>query len=281
LGDWLIRGLVGTDARLFAVDATVLAEHTRQLHELRGDAVRLAAEAVVATLFLGAHIKGEERISLQIQGAQPKCAYMGDVDADGGLRARLTPEVVRLPNGGRLEGMLLVEKTLPGQEIYRGVTAIEAQTIESALSRHLGESAQVDAILRIGADVDAKGRVVWAGGVLLERMPAAVPMDTLAASAEFAVRFDPLRGQRVGDILAAVRSGSLEGAPIQRLEERTLCWRCSCGQERVEAVIASMGLEELEAMLAEDGGAEVVCHFCNVSYTVSSDRLQQLISAQS
>ena len=32
-------------------------------------------------------------------------------------------------------------------------------------------------------------------------------------------------------------------------------------------------------MLEEDGGAEVVCHFCNVAYTVSAERLQQIIDA--
>jgi molecular chaperone Hsp33 len=281
MSDWMIRGLVGDDARMITVEATALAEQTRQLHSLTEDAVRVAAESVVAALFMSAHIKGEERISLQIQGTKPKCAFIADVDATGGLRARLTPAVMRLPYFGRMEGMLLVVKSLPGKELYRGVTEVRAETIESALTNHLGQSAQVDAVLRIGAKINEAGEVEWAGGILLERMPAKKPENSALAAAQFAVRFDPLRTHAVDDILRAVQTDVLEGQAIQRLEHRTLRWRCSCGQERVEAVLASLGVEELQAMREEDDGAEVVCHFCNVPYTVTGERIQQLIESAS
>jgi molecular chaperone Hsp33 len=180
-----------------------------------------------------------------------------------------------------MEGMLLVVKSLPGKELYRGVTEVRAETIESALTNHLGQSAQVDAVLRIGAKINEAGEVEWAGGILLERMPAKKPENSALAAAQFAVRFDPLRTHAVDDILRAVQTDVLEGQAIQRLEHRTLRWRCSCGQERVEAVLASLGVEELQAMREEDDGAEVVCHFCNVPYTVTGERIQQLIESAS
>jgi molecular chaperone Hsp33 len=279
MSDWMIRGLVGDDARMIAVNATALAEQTRQLHGLTGDAVRVAAEAIVAALFMSAHIKGEERISFQIQGTKPKCAFIADIDSTGGLRARLTPAVMHLPYFGRMEGMLLVVKSLPGKEMYRGVTEVRAETIESALTRHLGQSAQVDAVLRVGAEINEAGEVEWAGGILLERLPAKNPENSALAAAQFAVRFDPLRTIPVDAILGAFQQGVLEGQAIQRLEERELRWRCSCGQERVEAVLASLGVVELQAMREEDDGAEVVCHFCNVAYAVTGERLQQLLES--
>ena len=33
-------------------------------------------------------------------------------------------------------------------------------------------------------------------------------------------------------------------------------------------------------MLKEDGQAEVICHFCNVGYTVPGERLEQMIVAK-
>jgi len=277
MSDSLIRGVIADHTRFIAVDCTELAEQVRQLHELTGDAVKLAAEAVVASVFLAAHIKGEERITLQLQGSKPECAFMCDVDAHGGVRARLTPEVIRMPYHGRMEGMMMVAKSIPGGEPYRGVTEIKAENIQCALTRHLGSSAQVDAILRIGAEVDEDEHVVLAGGVLLERLPAS-GVPEVEAAAEFAVRFDPIREQAVSSIIAALSAGSLEEAPVQVLEERPLKWRCSCGQERVEAVMASLPVAELQAMLEEDGGAEVICHFCNIAYQINSARLQQLIA---
>jgi molecular chaperone Hsp33 len=275
--DSLTRGIVGEAARFIAVDATAVADQTRQLHELSGDAIRVAAEGIVASIFLAAHIKGEERITMQIQGSKPECAFMCDVDALGGTRARLTPEVLRLPPNARMEGMMMVAKSRPGLEPYRGVTEIKAENLESALTRHLGASAQIDVILRIGSEISDGGEVVRAGGVLIERLPASTVREVEAA-AEFAVRFDPLREQRISQILANLAAGSVEGAEVSVLETRPLSWRCSCGQERVEAVMATLPTEELQAMIDEDGGAEVICHFCNIAYQVGPDRLGQLIS---
>lgn len=280
MSDNLTRGLVGDLARYIIVDATAIAEQTRQFHELTRDAVRIAAEGVVASIFLSAHIKGEERITVQIQGSKPECGFMCDVDAMGGVRARLTPEVAVLPPMGRMEGMMMVAKSLPGQIPYRGVTEVKAETLESALHRHLGASAQVDAILRIGAEIAEDGTVTRAGGILLERLPHDGPNEG-EALAEFAVGFDPLRFQSISEILAAVDAGALEGSKVEELESRELVWRCSCGQERVEAVLSTLPTEDLQVMIDEDDGAEIICHFCNVSYQVSADRLAQFIAARS
>ena len=42
-------------------------------------------------------------------------------------------------------------------------------------------------------------------------------------------------------------------------------------------MLFSLGPTELQAMKEEDGQAEVSCHFCNVAYVVSGDRLGELL----
>ena len=278
MADKIVRGILGGNvARILAVDVADVAAQTCQLHELRGDAARIAVEAVVASVFLAGQIKGEERVSLQLQGSNPVCAFIGDVDASGGVRARFTPGVVVASEGGSVEGMLLVIKSLPGKELYRGVTAVESETIEEALSKHLGGSSQVDTILCIRTKVD-NDRVVYAGGVLIERLPAE-PGRELEASAEFIVALDPVREMTIPSLFQAISTDELQGLSVQVLEEQPVSWRCSCGQERVEAVIASLPLTELTAMLQEDGRAEVICHFCNIAYEVTGATLEQMILA--
>ena len=43
-------------------------------------------------------------------------------------------------------------------------------------------------------------------------------------------------------------------------------------------MLLSLGPTELRAMKEEDGQAEVSCHFCNVAYVVSGDRLGELLA---
>lgn len=280
MADRLVRGILGDGvARLFAIDVTGVAEQCRQLHKLRGDAVPLAAEAVVASVVLAGQIKGEERVSMQLQCSRPQCAFIADVDANGGIRARFTPEVIFTSEATGVDGMMLAIKSLPGQEIYRGVTEILSENILSALNRHLGASAQVDNILQIAVSVAEDGSIERAGGVFIERLPAPAARE-LEASAEFVVAFDPVREMSIHDIWQAIQDGAFQGEPIEILETTPVAWRCSCGQERVEAILASLPVEELTAMLHEDGKAEVICHFCNVAYQVPGTRLEQMIVAK-
>ncbi len=280
MADRLIRGILGDGvARVFAIDVTGIAEQTRQLHKLRKDAVSLASEAVVASVVMAGQIKGEERLSLQMQCSRPQCAFIADVDASGGIRARFTPEAVFLSKETGIDGMILAIKSLPGRELYRGVTAIEQESIIAALNRHIGTSAQVDNILNIQVRIAEDGTVEHAVGILIERLPASEVAE-LEASAEFVVTFDPVRDMDAAEIVAAVKAEEIQGVPLEVLERTDVNWRCSCGQERVEAVLLSLPVEELTDMLQEDGQAEVLCHFCNVAYTVPGERLEQMIIAK-
>ncbi len=280
MADRLVRGILGEGiARIFAIDVTGIAEQTRQLHKLKKDAVSLAAEAVVASVFMAGQIKGEERVSLQMQCSRPQCAFIADVDSTGGIRARFTPSTVFLSEKTGLDGMFLAIKSLPGKELYRGVTSIEEESIIAALNRHIGTSAQVDNIINIQVRIATDGSVEHAVGILIERLPAKEVAE-LEASAEFLVTFDPVRNMSAEAIVSAVNEGKIQGVSLEILERTDVAWRCSCGPERVEAILLSLPVEELTAMLNEDGQAEVVCHFCNVPYTVTGQKLEQMIIAK-
>ena len=96
-------------------------------------------------------------------------------------------------------------------------------------------------------------------------------------SSEFEQHFSMLSSQPVEDIMVGLAFGKLGQQSVELLENRNIHWRCSCGQERVEALLYQMGPGELQTMKDEDGGAEVTCHFCNIRYQVDEDRLTELI----
>ncbi|HCC00690.1 MAG TPA: Hsp33 family molecular chaperone HslO, partial [Ruminococcaceae bacterium] len=70
---------------------------------------------------------------------------------------------------------------------------------------------------------------------------------------------------------------ALEGFEVEFLDERTAAYTCDCSRERVENALHSMRNEELEAMIAEDGGAEVRCHFCGKTYSFDVEALRNLM----
>jgi molecular chaperone Hsp33 len=274
----LHRGLCADGSvRFMAVEAKALCRLVQSHHELNSSASRLAGEALLSALFMSAYIKGEERISLQLQGERPHCAFIADVDAEGGARARFTPPKVLYKSGAPVSGIMMAIKSDIHKELYRGITKVEETTIEQALREHLENSSQVDILLRMAIKVDSEGEIKFAGGLLLERLPES-PSHPSISSEQFRSYFAGLDTQPVEDILVGLAFGKFGDQSVELLENRSLNWRCSCGQERVESVLFNLGPDQLRQILSEDGSAEVNCHFCAVSYQVSAERLRELIA---
>jgi len=274
----LYRGLLGGRAvRLLGLEARSLAQEVQNRHELTGAAAQFAGELAVATVMLSAYLKGSERIQLQVQSERPRMAFVADMDADGGIRARLTPSRLRQVRGAQLNGMMMVTKSDGGSQLYRGVTEFQDCSIEEALSQHLNRSDQVDVVLRVHSRLDKDGQIAVAGGVLLERLPED-PKQPWLTHAEFADRYGILKQQPVEEVLTAFAFGMVAGEKVELLEGRSLYWRCSCSTERIEQMLCGLGSDELQQMRDEDGQAEVTCHFCTEAVVISAERLDELIA---
>lgn len=272
----LVRALLADRAvRLLLVEATAPAEHTRRVHGLGPGAARLGAEAVVAAALSSAHIKGEEQLTLQIQGEAPRCGLYADITAEGAIRVRVTPSDLRLGAGGALTGILVAIKSVGPREVYRGITEIAGVTLERALGEHLGTSTQVDAILRVGCVQGPDGRVTRAGGLLLERLPEEPGLPSLPHAA-FEERYGWVRDADLSDLLTEAAFGALRGERIEVLEKRPLVWQCRCTVERIEATLIALGAETLQTLIDEDHGAEITCNFCEQVVRVSEARLAEL-----
>lgn len=246
------------------------SDEVRERHALERSSAILAAEGLVAATLLAAHVKGEERLTIDVRAARPQFSFLADINADGTLRARFSP--TRTPPLTRFGGTLMALKSLGPQELYRGIAEVRNERFEGALQRYLTSSQQVDARVRIEAEVDAAGRVVFASGLLIERLPS---MD----AATFAALFDePLRGDFKA-LMTGFAFGQLAGEPVEILGTQDFVFRCSCSLERVKGVLRALGVEEAHRLKEEQGGAEVTCHYCNTRYALDGAELIALFDS--
>jgi len=256
-------------ARVLAVVADGPARELCRRHELHGDSARLASEGLVAAVLLSAQVKGEERITMEVQGEQPAFALSVDVWGEGRLRGRLTPARLHARDG-RFDGFLAAIRSLNGRELYRGVARIEGERFEQALARFLTESEQVDGRVRVHVELNDDGQPAFAAGLLVERFPD-LPAD------RFAALFDEPLQADFRALMTGFAFGQLAGEPVEALDARDLEFRCTCSVQRVRGMLAALGRDEVQSMLDDDGGAEVTCHFCNTRYTVSGDDLAAIL----
>ena len=64
---------------------------------------------------------------------------------------------------------------------------------------------------------------------------------------------------------------------VQVLSTLPVKFQCQCSKERFGAAIIGLGIEEIEAMIKEDGQAEAQCHFCLEKYEFNQAELEGLI----
>jgi molecular chaperone Hsp33 len=272
---WMVTGLLGGGAvRMLFVEAGEPAAHTQRVHGLGPDAARFGAEVTVAAALLGAYVKGEEQLTLQIQGDQPPLSAYADLTAGGALRVRVSPPDLRRRDD-RFRGVLSVVKHVGEREVWRGMTSIDDTSVGDALSHHLGGSAQVDAALGIVVRLE-EGAVVGAGGWLVERLPEDPAHPSLTAEA-FRERYGWLRTADPGDVFSRLHTGGLSPEDrVTLLEQRPLVWRCRCTVARIEGMLVGLGPDTLQQMIDEDHGAEITCHFCQRRHRVDEQRLRAL-----
>lgn len=267
----LVRGLVNERrVRVLAVVAHGPAQDIVQRHHLTGAAARIAAEGVVSTLLLSAHVKGEEKLVVQVQSESPRFSFTGEVRAGGGLRARMRPTWVA---DHPLKGNLLAVKWAGRRELYRGVAALDGSW-QSSLQAYLTRSQQSTGLVRLHARVDDDHTVKVAAGLLVEVLGGAMEPE---AFQEWAA---PLRSADLNEVMTGVAFGSLLGDPIEVLEARPIQVACDAStlRDRVEQMLRSLGLKELRGLLQDVGQAEVTDDFCNHTVVIDADRLRELIA---
>jgi molecular chaperone Hsp33 len=286
VADRLARALAhGGTVRALAAVTTDLVEEARGRHDTAPTATAALGRALTGALLLASTIKRDERLSLEFSGDGPLRGVLVDATPDGDTRGFvLRPQTHVPPRAGKLDvggalgrGVLCVMRVpIAGGALYRSIVPLESGEIGADLAGYLLASEQTRAAVGVGVFVDTNGRVVAAGGYLVQALPGATDetLDALAERVERTATPSQLVREGMGptDMLRAV-----VGDGVSVLEERAVRFRCRCSQERVAVAILAMGRSEIEAVLADDGRAEATCEFCGARYVLGADELRSLL----
>jgi len=75
----------------------------------------------------------------------------------------------------------------------------------------------------------------------------------------------------------ALMGAIMEGIPYTELEKRPLEFKCRCSDAGVLAGLATIGREEIAAMISENNLIEVDCDFCGKGYRITPAQLKSLL----
>ena len=286
--DQMIR-MIAKDApiKASAISARDLVERARNIHTLLPVATAALGRTLMAASMMGDALKEEKgALTLQIKGGGPLGTVLAVSDSEGNVRGYVQNPHVELmeKEPGKLDvgaavgvdGTLTVIKDIGLKEPYVGSIGLFSGEIADDIAMYFVESEQIPTACALGVLVGVDQSVTSAGGYLIQLLPGAD--DSVIEKIEAGVR-------RVGSVSRALESGMdaesllravLSDFDLEVLETHPVEYRCYCSRERVSRALISMGREELQNMIEEQGSAELTCQFCDAVYRFTKEDLEQL-----
>ncbi|GGE54153.1 33 kDa chaperonin [Pullulanibacillus camelliae] len=285
--DYLVKALAyDGNIRVQAIRTTNMVGEAQRRHNVWPTASAALGRTMTATTMLAAQLKGEDKMTVTIEGGGPIGAIIVDANAKGETRGYLSNPHVHfdLNKWGKLdvaravgtEGYLSVIKDLGLKENFTGRVPLVSGEIGDDFTYYLAHSEQVPSAVGVGVLVNPDNSIKAAGGFLIQLLPGV--SDEVITKVEKRLSEISTVSQMIDqglspeEMLIAIFGES----DVKFLDEGDVKFQCRCSREAISNAIVMLGKEEIEKMITEDKGAEATCHFCNETYKFSEDELKEL-----
>ncbi len=233
----------------------------------------LLGELAAVTALIAGNLKTPGRLSFQLQGHGPVSLLFTDCDEQLRLRGtvRHAGTVPPAPTFANLVGdgqLVLTLQTNVGNP-YQSIVPLVGDSLSAVFEHYLVQSEQQPARLFLTADAD------FAGGLFLQKLPGADARDAdgwnriehLAAT---------LKPAELADPAANLLMRLFPEENIRLYDPRPVRYHCPKDEEKVLAMLKSLGREEIEAALAEQGEIHIEDDICRHSYRYGADIVPRL-----
>ena len=290
MSDQLVRAISKDGfVKAVAVSTRDLTERARQIHKTLPVATAALGRTLAAASMMGNAMKGDgASVTLQIKGGGPLGKILAVSDNEGNVRGTVDDPAVDIPlrPDGKLDvgsavgcdGTLTVIRDLNMKEPYVGSVGLLGGEIAEDLAAYFVESEQIPTACGLGVLVDRDQSVLAAGGYLIQLLPGAGE-DVISKVEGGVMAAGSVTGLlRENDDPEAILRKVLSDFDLDILEKSPVEYRCYCSRERMERALISLGPQQLESLIEEQGSAELRCQFCDNVQTFTRQQLEALLS---
>jgi molecular chaperone Hsp33 len=248
------------------------------LHQYAPGVGALMGEFLAAAVLLSTTLKFEGRLILQARSNGQLPLLMAECSSDLGVRgiARGAQEATSERFDQLLEGGQLAITIDPVRgKRYQGVVPLDGDALAPCLDAYFEQSEQLRTRLWLATDGQR------ASGMLLQQLPPKLVSDTEQRDAHWQ-HVTTLAGTVAAQELLQLAPEVLlhrlfHEEPVRLFEPRPVRFQCTCSRERTLGALRSLGAEEVESILTEQGSVTMDCEFCNTRYTYIREDLEDLL----
>lgn len=286
MSDYLVKALAcDGQVRAYAARTTETVGEAQRRHHTWPTASAALGRTLTAGLMLGAMLKGDAKLTIKVEGGGPIGRILVDSNAKGEVRGYVTnPQThFELNQHGKLDvaravgtdGTLSIVKDIGMRDHFSGQVPIISGELGEDFTYYLVSSEQVPSSVGVGVLVNPDNTILAAGGFIIQLLPN-TSEETITKLENQLKTIEPIskliqRGLTPEEILKEVL-----GEEPKILETMPAEFNCPCSRERIASAIISLGKQEIQDMIDEDGQAEAHCHFCNELYMFTAEDLEEL-----
>ena len=278
---------------VMCIDSSKLVEEIRKLHDLTPTVTAAVGRVATVASMMG-YLETKEitdTITIQIRGTGPigSIVAITSLENEKMVNIRLTvqnPHVeLPLKKNGKIDvggavghsGYLnIIKQNQLTNGNYNGLIPLVSGEIAEDFTEFFAKSEQKPTALALGVLVNKDG-VKRAGGYIINPMPDASDEEiekieqALKQAKPLSEMFDEVKTL---EEIAKIVTGDEN---VEILEnDLDVTYKCNCSKEKIENGILSLGKEEIEKIIEEDGKLEAECHFCHTKYNFSEEELKEI-----
>ncbi len=275
------------------LDSTFQAALSR--HDYPPIVANLLGQAMAATVLLGATVKFEGSLILQLQGKGPMTLLVVQLFSNGSLRGLVNWNEADLPETDNLSSLfgsgqlvITIEASINANnkksgrkkgERYQGIVEFGDGNIAKALEGYFKQSEQLETRLWLSVNDQ------HAAGLLVQAMPSNQSQMQNGDQEEN----DKESWNRIAILSDTVTNEEMIGLPfreiIRRLyheedvrvfEPEIIRFRCTCSRVRIEELLRSLGEDEVKDILKETSKVDVDCEYCKQHYSFDAIDVEKL-----
>lgn len=286
--DKIIKSIAQSGAfRAYVLDSTETVALAQEKHNTLSSSTVALGRTLIANQILAANQKGDSKITVKVIGdssfghiisvADTKGHVKGYIQNTGvDIKKTATGEVLVGPFMGNGHFVTIIDYGTGNP--YTSTTPLITGEIGEDFAYYLTESEQTPSAIGLNVLLDENDKVKVAGGFMVQVLPGASEEEI----ARYEKRLQEMPA--ISQLLAsknhvdALLDAIYGDEPYKRLSEEPLSFQCDCSRERFEAALMTLPKADLQAMIDEYKGAEIVCQFCGTKYQFNESDLEALIN---
>jgi len=276
------------EVRIYIAQTTEIVEKARATHDLSPVSCAALGRTLTGAVMMGMMSKiDEEKVTLQIKGSNEIKLMVAIADSHGNVKGYTSDPLVetQINDRGKLavgeavgkEGEVIVIHDLGMKDPFIGRTSLVTGEIADDLTHYFAQSEQMSTAVGLGVLLNPKGFVQSAGGFIVQLLPEATE-ETIQRLEK---NLEPIHSVtdmfESGMTIKAIADQIFNGLGLEEMETYPLNYTCNCSEEKMTDALIGLGANEIQAMIEENGEAELVCHFCNTAYHYDRANLESII----